>query len=130
MSAGDCYPYFYISDILFKFFELIVQVCYKSGPFSSSILFKCFLSAQGTKVVLSSLSCHKAKVILGLGFLTWRTAAQEQLIVDNHKLVLLAALSDSLDYLSDSAQQWVSILSPYCLISRFGIHIGMVTVNL
>jgi hypothetical protein len=27
--------------------------------------------------------------------------------MDNHKLVLLAALSDSLDYLSESAQQYV-----------------------
>ena len=33
------------------------------------------------------------------------TVLQEQLIMDNHKLVLLAALSDSLDFLSESAQQ-------------------------
>lgn len=44
--------------------------------------------------------------------MTWLTHQskclnQEQLITDNHKLVLLAALSDSLDYLSESAQQWV-----------------------
>jgi hypothetical protein len=30
---------------------------------------------------------------------------QEQLIGDNHKLVLLAALSDSLDFVSESVQQ-------------------------
>ena len=30
---------------------------------------------------------------------------QEQLIADNHKLVLLAALSDSLDFVSESVQQ-------------------------
>ncbi|XP_073395601.1 exocyst complex component SEC8 isoform X2 [Physcomitrium patens] len=37
--------------------------------------------------------------------LSLRPIKQEQLITDNHKLVLLAALSDSLDFLSESAQQ-------------------------
>jgi hypothetical protein len=32
---------------------------------------------------------------------------QEQLISPNHKMVLLAALSDSLDYMSESVQQYV-----------------------
>lgn len=32
------YPYFHLSDILFKFFELMFGVCHRSGPFSFSIV--------------------------------------------------------------------------------------------
>jgi hypothetical protein len=84
---------------------------------ANSLLEATYLLQLGQKVIADGpLDAEGLEVEMEMNnlLLSLRPIKQEQLIIDNHKLVLLAALSDSLDYLSESAQQYVYILSFIC----------------
>ncbi|BBN15064.1 exocyst complex component 4 [Marchantia polymorpha subsp. ruderalis] len=75
---------------------------------ANSVLEAGFLSQLGQKVSLDGpLDAEGLEVEMELNnlLLSLRPIKQEQLIKDNSKLVLLAALSDTLDFLSDSVQE-------------------------
>jgi hypothetical protein len=69
-----------------------------------------YLSQLEQKVVVDApLDTEGLEVEMEMNnlLLSLRPIRQEQLISPNHKMVLLAALSDSLDYMSESVQQYV-----------------------
>ncbi|KAJ7568516.1 hypothetical protein O6H91_01G036000 [Diphasiastrum complanatum] len=75
---------------------------------SSSLIEVSFLSPLGQKAPLDmplDAEFFEVEMEMNNFLLNLRPIKQEQLITDDHKIVLLAALSDSLDYLSESIRQ-------------------------
>jgi exocyst complex component 4 len=80
-----------------------------------------YLSQLEQKVVVDApLDTEGLEVEMEMNnlLLSLRPIRQEQLISPNHKMVLLAALSDSLDYMSESVQQLGYNTSPGSPLKR------------